>query len=176
MKIAVFTATASSATKAAIFSVLNLAHVSTHVIKKSPFKNSLLFHSKYVGNDTKFEAMFSELATKGKETERTIIFCQTCNQCALIWKTFRLKLDKKLFAGGCEDPRCHLVEMFHAGTPSFVKEHVLKEIGSSDSSLRVLLATVAFGMGVDCRQVYRIIQFGPSKNFESYLQEFGSRS
>ena len=35
------------------------------------------------------------------------------------------------------------------------------------------MATIAFGMGVDCKGVCRTIHFGPSKNIESYIQETG---
>ena len=33
--------------------------------------------------------------------------------------------------------------------------------------LRVLICTVAFGMGTDCTDVYRSIHFGPSKTVET---------
>ena len=39
--------------------------------------------------------------------------------------------------------------------------------------IRVPACTVAFGMGVDCKGVHRIIHFGPSKNVECYVQECG---
>ena len=173
MKLAVFTATASRATKAAIYSVLNLESSSMHVIEKSPMKNNLLFFSKYVSNDTKFEVLFSELldelAEKVFETMRTIIFRQTRNQCALIWRTFQLKLGEMLYADSSSNLRSRLVEMFHAGTPSSVKEHVLKEVGAEKSYLRILVLTTAFGMGIDCKQVHRVVHFGPAKSIEAYI-------
>ncbi len=66
-----------------------------------------------------------------------------------------------------------LVEMLHAGTPQSVKDHVVKNLTATDSHLRVLIATVAFGMGVNCKEVRRIIHFGPSKSLEQYNQESG---
>ena len=41
------------------------------------------------------------------------------------------------------------------------------------SHLQVLIATIAFGMGVNCKGVRRVIHFGPSKNIEQYVQESG---
>ena len=35
------------------------------------------------------------------------------------------------------------------------------------------MATIAFGMGVDCKGVHRTIHFCPSKNIEAYIQETG---
>ena len=53
------------------------------------------------------------------------------------------------------------------------KKVVLEAFQADNSPVRVLVATIAFGMGVDCKGVYRIINFGPSKNIEAYIQETG---
>jgi hypothetical protein len=63
--------------------------------------------------------------------------------------------------------------MFHAGTPDSAKKLILEDIAKSDGFIRVLVCTVAFGMGINCKQVHRIIHFGPSVNMESYIQECG---
>lgn len=43
----------------------------------------------------------------------------------------------------------------------------------TDSHLRVVICTTAFGMGVNCKEVRRVVHFGPSKNIEQYIQESG---
>jgi superfamily II DNA/RNA helicase len=63
--------------------------------------------------------------------------------------------------------------MYHAGTPKAVKQHISKNLSSDEGHIRILIATIAFGMGIDCKQVNRIIHFGPSKNIECYIQESG---
>ena len=70
-------------------------------------------------------------------------------------------------------PRNRIVEMYHAGTTSSVKEHVTQLMSEDSSHLRILIATVAFGMGVNCKKVRCTIHFGPTKNIEQYLQESG---
>lgn len=35
------------------------------------------------------------------------------------------------------------------------------------------MATIAFGMGVDCKGLHRTVHFGPSKNIEAFIQETG---
>ena len=37
----------------------------------------------------------------------------------------------------------------------------------------MLIAMIAFGMGVDGKWVHRVIHYGPTKNVESYIQETG---
>ena len=36
--------------------------------------------------------------------------------------------------------------------------------------VRVLICTIAFGMGVNCKGVKRGFHFGPSKSVEAYIQ------
>ena len=62
--------------------------------------------------------------------------------------------------------------MFSACTRPDVKDAILSRF-SSDSSLHVVVATIAFGMGLDCPDVRRIIHWGPPSDIESYIQEVG---
>jgi len=51
------------------------------------------------------------------------------------------------------------VNMFSACTHADIKDEILPRF-SSKSSLWVVIATVAFGMGFDCLDVQRIIDWG----------------
>ena len=53
------------------------------------------------------------------------------------------------------------------------KKAVLNAFRREDSCVRVLVATIAFGMGGDCKGVHRTVHFGQSKNIEAYIQETG---
>ena len=44
---------------------------------------------------------------------------------------------------------------------------------TKQSCLRVVIATLAFGMGVDCPDVGQVINVGPPSDLESYVQETG---
>ena len=98
VKFAVFTATASKSTKANLLTVLNMKPLLTHMIEKSPLKDNLTFHVSYINNDMKLEDIFDnvirEIKFSGDKTERTIIFCQTRNQCELLRRMFMLQLGK----------------------------------------------------------------------------------
>lgn len=76
-------------------------------------------------------------------------------------------VDKKI------EPRNRIVEMLHSGTPTSVKEHVMRQFSNDFGHLRILIATIAYGMGVNCLAVTRIIHFGPSKSIQAYIQESG---
>ena len=55
--------------------------------------------------------------------------------------------------------RFRLVDMFTACTISSVKESILRMF-CEDSVLRIVVATVAFGMGLDCPNVRHIVHWG----------------
>ena len=63
--------------------------------------------------------------------------------------------------------------MLHSCTPEANKHNILESFQSDNGTVRLLIATIAFGMGVDCRGVHRVIHSGPSKNVEFYVQETG---
>ena len=63
--------------------------------------------------------------------------------------------------------------MFHSGTPRLTKELILENIPDKNGHIRVLICTIAFGMGINCRGVHRVIHFGLASDIESYVQECG---
>jgi len=78
-----------------------------------------------------------------------------------------------IYAGKLGDNRNVLLEMLHSCSPPSNKEAVLQSFQDPKGVIRILVATIAFGMGVDCRAVHRTIHFGPSKNLEAFVQESG---
>lgn len=174
---AIFTATATKATKNAIYRMLNLNVFSTFSIEKPPLRGNISYQFAYLNKDKPLDCVFGplieELKDKGEETERCIIFCQTRKQCSIIYRLFNAVLGKRNFVdGGSSYDRC-LVQMFHAGSPDSVKRHVVKEMTKEKSHLKVVVCTIAFGMGIDCKDVYRSIHFGPSSTVDSLIQETG---
>ena len=110
---------------------------------------------------------------KKENCSKTLIYCQTRKQAAIIWRTFKLDLDKDMYVGQTMLPKDSMVEMYHAGTPESSKQHILKSVSLPDGHVRVLICTIAFGMGIDLKCARRVIHFGPSRTAECYLQECG---
>ena len=44
---------------------------------------------------------------------------------------------------------------------------------SPNSTLRIVIATIAFGLGVDCPDIRKIIHLGAPEDAESYIQATG---
>ena len=121
---------------------------------------------------TTFSSLIHELKLMGTKIPRTLIYYQTLKQCAVIFRVFEVYLGKQMCCE-CISARNRILEMYHAGTPASVKEHISQAMATDDRQIRVLISTVAFGMGVNCKSVRKVIHFGPSKSVESYSQESG---
>ena len=118
-----------------------------------------------------FGWLVDELRTKQESCERTIIYCQTIKQCDILYATIKGMIGKDNFRGAASSDV--LVEMLHSCTPASNKASILHSFQSETGTIRVLIATIAFGMGVDCKGVHRVIHYGPSRNVEAYMQETG---
>lgn len=62
-------------------------------------------------------------------------------------------------------------EHYHADIGLNKKNEVLEKF--LDDELKVIVATIAFGMGIDKKDIRCVIHYGASKNLESYYQEVG---
>jgi ATP-dependent DNA helicase RecQ len=62
--------------------------------------------------------------------------------------------------------------MFTSVTDSEIKEEIIK-LFTKESDLRIVVATIAFGMGIDCGDVREVIHVGAPDDVESYIQETG---
>ncbi|KAL9977056.1 hypothetical protein ACROYT_G014420 [Oculina patagonica] len=109
-----------------------------------------------------------ELTEKGKDSQRTINYCQTIKQCSHLFRMFELALGASLFHRGKN--RNRLVDMMHSGTPSSVKDNVLDQFADQTKCPQVLIATTVYGMAVNCKGVTQMIHFGPSKSIKAYMQ------
>lgn len=69
------------------------------------------------------------------------------------------------------DPKIWNAESYHAGLTAGKRRTVQKAFMSG--KLRVVVATVAFGMGLDKANVRAVIHYNMAKSFESYVQEIG---
>ena len=63
--------------------------------------------------------------------------------------------------------------MYTARTHPSVKEAILAAFTDCKSPLRVVIATIVFGMGLDCPNIRKVLHWGVPSDIESYVQETG---
>ena len=109
-----------------------------------------------------FGGIVSDLKTNGDAASKVIIFCFLKNDRALIYEYFLHKVGSQ-----------NLVKMFTNITDDTSKKYIISQFCSPQSRLRVVIATVAFGMGINCPDVSQVIHFRSPCSLLNYAQESG---
>ena len=169
------TATASKSTRNAVIRMLGMTK--PVMIVRPPDKLNIVYSVSEKNGDmeTTFEPLVEELRSTRHRMDRTIVFCRTYQDCSNLYLFFRSAMGKDFTNPiGLPDYPCfRLVDMFTACNTPTLKHSILKSFSDPNGTLRIVIATIAFGMGIDCPDVHRIIHWGPPSDVESYIQETG---
>ena len=92
-----------------------------------------------------------------KTNEKAIIYCKTKNET----DDFVLKLKAKNIKA----------KSYHAGKSNKVRTSIQKKFINNE--VNVIIATIAFGMGIDVPNIRLVINYGISRDMESFYQEMG---
>ena len=106
---------------------------------------------------------------------KTIVFCRTYRDCSDLYARLLCYLgdDKTEPAGYPNFLQFRLLTMYTRASTVAMKQAVLSVFTKQGSKLRIVIATTAFSMGIDCPDVHRIIHWGSPCDPEYYLQEIG---
>lgn len=150
------TATATHDMRCKIIDILKLQ--SPILIKESAFKKNIsLFVKRKSGISFDVDNIYEIITKSNGVAKKCIIYCKTKANCE--------KISKALCNKGLE---CN---HYHAGIDSYDRAQIQSQF--KNGLLDVIVATIAFGMGIDIPNIYLIIHYGISKNIESYYQEIG---
>ena len=167
------TATATRQVRVQVSDILGLRN--PYVVAISPSKKNILYTVKSAQSlHEGFVTLMDRLKDQCKECPRTIIYCQKLSDCGRIYLLFKSYLGHYFTfpAGALDLPQYRLVGVYHSCTNPAIKEYILHNF-NRPSHLRIVIATVAFGMGIDCPDVHQVFHFGAPDSVESYIQESG---
>lgn len=163
------TATALPSVEKAI--ITNLQMQSILRIVKTLDRQNIRFVVLKISRDdpaSAFKWIIDEISERGYQSSRVLIFCQSHKHCRTLFRLFDIKF-KNIYS----DFKARPFAMFHAGTDNEVKDHIIRSIGCEDGKIRVVFATTAFGMGIDCKGLHLVVHYGPPSDVDDYVQESG---
>ncbi|XP_060558433.1 uncharacterized protein LOC132718729 [Ruditapes philippinarum] len=99
--------------------------------------------------------------------KKTVIFCRSYNAVYAVWSYLVDTLSIT------PEDNNRTAEMFHSACDDLTKDRILTEFKKDDSKIRIIVSTVAFGMGISIPDVDIVIHWGAPKNALSYWQEVG---
>ena len=105
---------------------------------------------------------------------RILIFCSTYEDVIKIQHYFKFSLGKE-YVHPIRSPdyvNYRVVDMFTHCTHITVKRKIIHQF-TTPSPLRIVIATIAFGMGMNCPDIRQIIHWGVPEDAEAYVQESG---
>ena len=174
INILALTATASSETAEIIFERLSMVNVKT--IGLSPERPNIKY---YVLPMPEMEDICSTLAKEliadRASMPKTVVFCQTLKQCGDFYAEMKSELGQYLTEppGAPRVIPFSMVSMFTSASRAELRAEVLQEFCCEKTNLRLVIATTAFGLGVDCRDITRVINWGAPNSLEELVQETG---
>ena len=149
------TATATKATFDCV--CVRLSMKSPSIIGLSPHRSNIYYCVQpYVKLKELSSRLADELQNESNKTPKTVIFCRRLEDTALcIYLSLQQSLGQKFTypVGYLNRQQFRLVDMYtRACRPEF-KESVLKAFMLPNGNLRIVIATMAFGMGIDCPDI-----------------------
>ncbi|XP_050352025.1 ATP-dependent DNA helicase Q4 [Nymphalis io] len=169
------TATASQATIKSIIGHINISDGFKGVLTNPALPNNL--HLSISFEKDKDRAIVSLLASEKISLFNSIIvYCIRRNECERVAAVIRSCLSQpgKINMEKASKKRkrmSYIAEAYHAGMSAAQRRKIQKHF--MDGSLKIIVATVAFGMGINKSDIRCIIHYNMPPSFESYVQEVG---
>ena len=167
------TATATKTLRRSVMSIVGMKNPA--IIAINPCKRNIMYSvSLFDSIEKNFSGLVEKLRVQRTQMPRILIYAHQYHLCANIYLYF-----KKQLAGKFTEPKnapdltkFRMVEMFLSVTDQKHKDSIISMF-TRESHLRIVIATVAFGMGVDCPDIRQVIHVGLPDDIESYVQESG---
>ncbi|XP_071122553.1 ATP-dependent DNA helicase Q1-like [Mytilus edulis] len=157
-----------------------LQYINPTIIKVNPGRPNLFLEIKTrLSNLQKFSKyddivvpLAQELKTKQDKFPLTIVYVESSEALGYFYQFINYELKEEQYIGEAI-PENIIFGQFHKDYTSQMKQHILFELRKEEPKLRLVLATVALGMGLDAPGVTRIIHCRPPTTLEKYFQEVG---
>ncbi|XP_035687307.1 ATP-dependent DNA helicase Q-like 3 [Branchiostoma floridae] len=156
-----FMALTATATEAVRTAVTECLHLTGAVVMGNLNRNNIVIvRKKGAGMESDFKPLIEDLRTSRENTKKHLIYLSTKQKCQTLWRL----LDDAVPGSG-------LVEVFHADLSAGKRKRVLEGLQAGD--VRVVIASIAFGMGIDIPDVSCVVTYGPPTSISQLYQQMG---
>lgn len=141
-----------------------------HVTSQNPCKSNIQYIVKTTIADV-FAPVVNDLLVNKQDSQHTIILCRNFKECFDVYQYFRMQLKQDLYYPPTAPHlfKYRLVDMFMSVTDESVKTNIIRNFTLPSGHCRVVIGTIAFGLGLDSPNVRKVIHWGPSSDIESYV-------
>ena len=171
------TATATVSLRKCVIKTLGMKD--TVVINENVNKPNIIYSVRtFESMESTFNQMIQTLKKERTKMPRTIVYCQHQDNCAQLYLQMKMMLgEERVEPLGAPDlPEFRLFDYFTSAVHESVKESVLKVFTMPGSPLRIVIATIAFGLGIDTSDIRYVVHWGPPQDIEQYVQATGRAS
>ena len=143
-----------------------------YVIAIAPCKRNIMYTVKmFESVEITFKPVAEQLKAKRTAMPRMIIYGRLFDMCADVYLFFKSELGESIteLTDAPDLSKFRLMDVFTSVTDQHQKDGIVDAF-TRNSQLRIVIATVAFGMGIDCPDVRQIVHIGLPDDTESYVQ------
>lgn len=171
------TATATLATREVIMNDLCMANCAQIII--NPDKQNVKYSVENGRKDTcdNFVWLLELLKSSERQCPRIIVFFRQIKHIAELFEYLQINLGDKQYAEFQNDGNNgywnRIFAMFHLTTNEKIKRFICSSFQEPNGTVRVVLCSTSFSMGLDVKCVHTVVHFGPANDLDDYLQESG---
>jgi superfamily II DNA helicase RecQ len=150
-----------------------LCMVNPRLVALPPSRDNILYEVKEGTNIEQLVLLLSDKVKAG--CSKTLVFVRQLTDCSNLY----LHLRKQLGCDFTNPPgypdvfRFRQIEMFNSICTTDKKEQILSGFMREDSTLRIIICTTSFGLGIDCPDIGTVMHWGVPSTVEEYVQETG---
>lgn len=127
---------------------------------------------KYDKYDDIIQPLTQELKDLGDRYPVTIVYVESLEALGYFYQYINYELKDDQYIGD-PIPENRIFGQYHKDYTTAMKLHIVTELKKEKPKLRLILATVALGMGLDAPGIVRIVYCRPPTTLEKYFQEIG---
>lgn len=114
----------------------------------------------------------SGLRAMGQQFPKTVIYGRSINCITELYAWLLGCLQDDVFVDS-DNGKQRMVAVYHAHLSEELQQSIMTEFRKLDSAIRVVISTVAFGIGVEVPNIRQVVHWGRLSSLMTYWQEVG---